>query len=706
MQRMQSGRPARHARATAIAIAVVAFSSFSGSRAIAQHIHCGDVITADTKLDSDLLDCPGDGIVTAGEDVTVDLGGHTIDGDGSPGHYAVREAATAGNGLTVEEGTVSDFGVGLFDGSDALIRDITFRDTGLLVADYDKVVVERNFFDNSALSLEHAGAQVIGNVFSGDGSGIAVFAHSGQPTRIERNRISGYHEGIGCNQCARLDVERNVFSGNGLAIAGDEAAFLRIAHNRIFENRYGIYLTFAPANVIEDNTVTGNEEEGIALVAPATHNRIVGNVVSRNGEAGISLRTGEYRPCLFDNEVAANRVFRNHGNGISIEGRSRLSDPDGCPANDAQPVRVVSNDVHDNQLDGINVASDIKLLLERNVTDRNGDDGIDVDGAPGRDTEPAWSPDGAAIALVSRRGADTGLYAVRLAGEALTKLAPLPDQQSNVDPAWSPDGSKIAFEDQGLNTVNPDGTELRKLFEGGAREPAWSPDSAHIAFASVGVQVIDTDGGGLWSVTPGAEPAWSPDGQKIAFIRGGPASEVWVVNADGSGARSIIAGDHASWSPDGSRLVVSDAGALEVVNVDGSGVRGLPVEGFEPEWSPDGSVILFRELNRSDLFLIEPNGRGLRSLTDRRGVEQWATWSPDGSRIAYGDGLGVYIINRNGSGLTRVQVALNRFAMLTANRADRNADLGIEGAAGVQDGGGNRASHNGDPAQCTNIECR
>ena len=42
---------------------------------------------------------------------------------------------------------------------------------------------------------------------------------------------------------------------------------------------------------------------------------------------------------------------------------------------------------------------------------------------------------------------------------------------------------------------------------------------------------------------------------------------------------------------------------------------------------------------------------------------------------------------------------------LTENRANRNADLGIEAVAGVTDGGGNAASGNGNPAQCVNVAC-
>ena len=56
--------------------------AFGASQASASHVSCGDTIIADTTLDSDLVDCPGNGIVIGADDVTLDLNGHTIDGDG------------------------------------------------------------------------------------------------------------------------------------------------------------------------------------------------------------------------------------------------------------------------------------------------------------------------------------------------------------------------------------------------------------------------------------------------------------------------------------------------------------------------------------------------------------------------------------------------------------------------------------------------
>jgi hypothetical protein len=42
---------------------------------------------------------------------------------------------------------------------------------------------------------------------------------------------------------------------------------------------------------------------------------------------------------------------------------------------------------------------------------------------------------------------------------------------------------------------------------------------------------------------------------------------------------------------------------------------------------------------------------------------------------------------------------------LRGNNATNNHDLGIEAVPGVVDAGGNTASGNGNPLQCTNVFC-
>ena len=111
----------------AVLVAGVAASgatAMGGGRALASHVSCGDTITADTTLDSDLVDCPNNGIVIGADDITLDLNGHTIDGDGKPlpACDPEREICDVGvlndghDGVTVRDGSVREFDSGVLVG--------------------------------------------------------------------------------------------------------------------------------------------------------------------------------------------------------------------------------------------------------------------------------------------------------------------------------------------------------------------------------------------------------------------------------------------------------------------------------------------------------------------------------------------------------------------------------------------------------------
>ena len=95
--------------------------ALSGAEA-ASNASCGDTITTDTTLHQDLVNCPNNGIVIGADDVTLDLNGHLIDGDGTPaaGCDPETEFCDIGvvndghDGVTVKHGSVREFAVGVF----------------------------------------------------------------------------------------------------------------------------------------------------------------------------------------------------------------------------------------------------------------------------------------------------------------------------------------------------------------------------------------------------------------------------------------------------------------------------------------------------------------------------------------------------------------------------------------------------------------
>lgn len=198
----------------------------------------------------------------------------------------------------------------------------------------------------------------------------------------------------------------------------------------------------------------------------------------------------------------------------------------------------------------------------------------------GSDNDAAWHPDGSKLAftrVLRARGGSVGptLYVIDAEGTAAARVA-LPTTVTAVtDPAWSPDGAALAFVceidsgDRDICVVNADGTGFNRLTSGSGRDvdPAWKPDGSAIAFATTRfsgvheIAVMNPDGSGVTRVTAGTgaiEPTWSPDGTRIAFsafacdIHSGCATlGLFVMNADGTGLNQLTSGpDNApSWRP-------------------------------------------------------------------------------------------------------------------------------------------------------------
>lgn len=158
------------------------------------------------------------------------------------------------------------------------------------------------------------------------------------------------------------------------------------------------------------------------------------------------------------------------------------------------------------------------------------------------------------------------------------------------DATWSPDAASIVFTSErngsaDLYRVKPDGTGLERLTDSPAYDDqaAHSPDGRHLVFVS-------TRAGGtadLWTLDlqtrtttaltsgPGGDfrPSWSPDGQWIAFS---------------SDRTSQLPSAHGRWE----HLQIVD---LYIVHPDGSGLKQLTPHGDfcgSPKWTADSRRIV------------------------------------------------------------------------------------------------------------------
>jgi Tol biopolymer transport system component len=191
-----------------------------------------------------------------------------------------------------------------------------------------------------------------------------------------------------------------------------------------------------------------------------------------------------------------------------------------------------------------------------------------------------------------------------------------------------------------------------------------------IAFDSGGdIFIVKADGSGRRQLTSGlataVQPTFSPDGSEIAYESLDAANgtvALTVVDVDGAHRRlvatmpaqarasgAVIGWFRVSWSPDGRRLAYTSpqSGAQQIFVVDADGTNphrvGDPsLEGHDATWSPDGTMLAFvggHFDNDRGIFVMNADGTNIRAL--RPGADRWAfgfappVWSPVGRRLAF-----------------------------------------------------------------------
>jgi Tol biopolymer transport system component/DNA-binding winged helix-turn-helix (wHTH) protein len=303
----------------------------------------------------------------------------------------------------------------------------------------------------------------------------------------------------------------------------------------------------------------------------------------------------------------------------------------------------------------------------------------------GRESSPAFSPDGNQIAFIWSGEQDDNLdiYVKLIDGGDPLRLTT--DAADDLNPVWSPDGRYVAFYRQaaegGSIFIAPAlGGGERKLIaatrsrSGGgalARWLSWSPDGEYLAASEqdspsgpYGIILIARETGLTRRVTsPSAPvvgdfcPAFAPDGKTLAFVRvnSPEVEDLYVMPSDG-GDPLRLTFDHSqigapAWTPDGREIVYTTRlhGMQGLWRIPATGGRpkyllesgqGVCCPSFARQGGRMAYVQYANDTNVWRLDLTAARSANKQAASMKRLIastlyEGAPQYSPDGKRIAF-----------------------------------------------------------------------
>jgi parallel beta-helix repeat protein len=275
---------------------------------------CGQVITQDVTLTSDLNCDSGDGLIVGASGITINLNGYSITGPNGGGgsQEAVnptgsQEAANPTSADSDDENggqqqQQEEEAAAEEEEEEPQIRPVTTRQTadydgssGILVANADNVAIaglgEISGFSRGVTFLGSSGGAVTDIQLANNDIGAVVASSEG------------------------TEISRNTITNNGIAVVSDGSNGGVTAFNQIVANvEQGILLLSSSDNVVAANNMYGNGASGIFLDPMSQRNHLDYNTVF--GHEAADLNNADGMPT----NVNQNSFGDNNNCGTSLPG--------------------------------------------------------------------------------------------------------------------------------------------------------------------------------------------------------------------------------------------------------------------------------------------------------------------------------------------------------------------------------------------------
>lgn len=247
-------------------VALGAADAPTGRAAQAVVVSCGQTLRENTMVSNNLTNCPGDGLVIGSAGITVNLNGHTIDGQSSG--FGIRNDSFAN--VTIRNGQIAEFNRGLMlAGSSNRVQGVrVFQSVsgGILASGRSASITGSVVADNRSfgIRLQGAGSRVANSVSNNNGSvGIVI---DGRDATVNGNRTLS-----------------NGFAGIVASASADNA---QLTGNIVNANDITGIVVNTPSAKLTRNTASFNQSLGIDAQSGAVTDGGGNKAVDNGGGAG------------------------------------------------------------------------------------------------------------------------------------------------------------------------------------------------------------------------------------------------------------------------------------------------------------------------------------------------------------------------------------------------------------------------------------
>ncbi len=204
----------------------------------------------------------------------------------------------------------------------------------------------------------------------------------------------------------------------------------------------------------------------------------------------------------------------------------------------------------------------------------------EITAGPGSDRQPRWAPDGKTLAFVATRQNGPQLWLLPIGGGEARRVTDLPDGVS--DPIWLPDGKAV------LVTSDIKWPPRQELDQRNGEYPTEAR---------------------LWT-----ELLW----RHWDDWRAGKRQHLFLVTLADNSAKDLTPLDHD----------------VPTIATSGDGDVAVAPDGKEIAVALHGDTTVADNTN-VDIYVMAPDGSGMRALTTSRGADNTPRYSPDGRYLAY-----------------------------------------------------------------------